>query len=151
MVGSSPTQLFSAYFGALNLEKAAILCFPQGLPGFENEHRFAAIQIPGQHPLVYLQSVATPSLCLLTLPVSAVHPSFQLTLRPEDRETIHLGDSTAELVTLVIVTAEPDGNSTANVAAPLVVNLRNNLAVQSLQLDHSFSYCHPITSARADS
>ena len=151
MVGSSPTQLFSAYFGALNLEKAAILCFPQGLPGFEEEHRFAAIQIPGQHPLVYLQSVVTPGLCLLTFPVRAIHPSFELQLRPEDRETIHLDDTAPELMTLVIITAEPNGDTTANVAAPLVVNLSNNLAVQSLQADPSLSYCHPIPSGRADS
>lgn len=153
MVGSSPTSLFSAYFGALNLEKAAILCFPQGLPGFENEHRFAAVQIPGQQPLVYLQSVVTPELCLLTFPVQAIDPLFAPQLRPEDRDTIQIDpeDSNPEdpkLIALSIVATEPDGNTTANLAAPLIVNLRNNLAVQSLQPDPSLSYCHPLNSLK---
>ena len=147
MVGSSPTLLFSAYFGALNLEKAAILYFPQGLPGFENEHRFAAIQIPQQHPLIYLQSVATFDLCLVTLPVQSVYPEFQLQLQPEDGDIIDVANNANELVTLAILTADPGGNTTANLAAPLVVNFRNNLAVQALQLDEALSYCHPLTSA----
>ena len=131
MVGSSPTLLYSAYFGALNLEKAAILSFPQGLPGFEFERRFAAIQIPGQQPLVYLQSLATPELCLLTLPIQVVQPEFELQLQPEDGQAIHTAGVGANLVTLAVITAEPDGNCTVNLAAPLVVNLENNLAVQA--------------------
>ena len=148
MVGSSPTLLSSAYFGALNLEKAAILIFPQGIPGFENERRFAAIQIPGQHPLLYLQSVATPELCLLTLPIQAIHPSFKLHLQQEDRQSIQSDSESANLVTLAIVTADQDGNATINLAAPLVVNSRNNLAVQALQADPSLSYQHPLPSRK---
>ncbi len=146
MVGSSPTQLFSAYFGALVLEKAAILSFPQGLPGFENEHRFAAIQIPEQYPLLYLQSVATPELCLLTFPVQAIYPAFQLNIQAEDAEAIRL-ERESDAVTFAIITAEQGGVTTANLAAPLVVNLKNHLAVQALQADSSLSYRYPLPSA----
>ena len=117
------------------MEKAAILCFPQGLPGFESEHRFAAIQIPGQQPLVYLQSIATDHLCLLALPVRAIVPDFQLQISPDDREVIETGATRQDhdLLALAIVTSEPDFGISANLAAPLIVNLRNNLAVQALQ------------------
>lgn len=145
MVGSSPTLLFSAFFGALDLETAAILCFPQGLPGFENEHRFAVIQIPEQKPLVYLQSAITPGLCLLTLPISSIQPGFVLDLRPEDRELID-SDQTplANPITLAIVATEVDGAVTANLAAPIVINSRNSLAVQAIQSNPDLSYRHPL-------
>ena len=146
MVGSSPTLLFSAYFGALDLEQAAIFRFPQGLPGFETERQFAALQIPGQHPLVYLQSVANPELCLLAFPAQAIDPGYCLEMSAEDRETIELGCETgqADVLTLAIVAAEPEHGPTANLAAPLVVNLRNNLAVQSLQPDSRLSFRYPL-------
>ena len=46
--------------------------FPEGLPGFERERRFLPLEMPDQHPLVFLQSAATPALCFVTLPVLAV-------------------------------------------------------------------------------
>jgi len=151
MVGTSPTLLFSAYFGTLNLEKAAILSFPQGLPGFETERQFAAIQIPGQHPLIYLQSVATPDLCLLTFPVNAIDSNYRLHVSAEDRDTLELPateilDTTANLLALAIVSVEQGAGATANMAAPLVVNLKTNLVLQAVQPDHSLLYNFPLNS-----
>jgi len=150
MVGTSPTLLFSAYFGTLNLEKAAILSFPQGLPGFENERQFAAIQIPGQHPLIYLQSVATPDLCLLTFPVGTIDSNYSLQVSAEDRDVLQLPltnspEQTDNLLALAIVAIDPDAGATANLAAPLVVNLHNHLALQSLQPNAALSYNFPLT------
>ncbi len=145
MVGSSPTLLVSAFFGALDLDKAAILCFPQGLPGFENERRFAAIQIPEQKPLVYLQSATTPGLCLLALPVTSIQPGFVLNLRPEDRDVIDSDrTSLSKPITLAIVASEADGTVTANLAAPIVINPQNGFAVQAIQTNPDLSYRHPL-------
>lgn len=150
MVGSSPTLLFSAYFGTLNLNEAAILSFPQGLPGFETEHRFAAIQIPGQQPLVYLQSVATAELCLLTFPVQAIAPNFPLQISSDDSELLNLAPDqiwpeSPDLLALAIVAVDAEIGATANLAAPLVINLRNHRAVQALQQEPALSYRHPLS------
>jgi flagellar assembly factor FliW len=150
MVGSSPTLLFSAFFGTLNLDQAAILSFPQGLPGFETELRFAAIQIPGQQPLLYLQSVATADLCLLVFPVQAIAPNFHLHVSSDDSEMLNLAPDqlwpdSPDLLALAIVAVDAESGATANLAAPLVVNLRNSRAVQVLQQEPALSYRHPLS------
>lgn len=145
MVGTSPTLCVSEYFGTLSLDKAAILSFPQGLPGFEKERQFAAIQIPGQHPLIYLQSVSSPSLCLLTFPVQTIDSKYQYEVSAEERDLLRLPEGTANMLALAIVAVEPETGPTANLAAPLIVNLQNNLAVQSLQPDTALPYSYPLT------
>ncbi len=150
MVGTSPTLLFSEYFGTLNLEKAAILSFPQGLPGFEKERQFAAVQIPGQHPLIYLQSVTTPGLCLLTFPVRTIDSNYCFEISLEERDVLQLSradlpEYADSLLALAIVAVEPETGATANLAAPLIVNLQNNLALQSLQADTALPYSYPLT------
>ncbi len=154
MVGSSPTLLFSSYFDAVNLNAAAVFHFPVGLPGFETEHRFAAVQIPGQHPLLYLQSAANPALCLMTLPVQTLAPNLDLQITSEDRDLLemepdaplHIGQN---VLGLAILAAELDGSITANLLAPLIVNLSNLRAVQSIQPDSSLSCTYLLSPAAA--
>ncbi len=147
-------MLLSSYFGPLNLDTAAIFNFPNGIPGFETEHRFAAVQIPGQHPLLYLQSAVNPSLCLMTLPIQTLIPNLDLQITPEDRDLLEIGSGSplrlgANVLGLAILAAERDGSITANLLAPLIVNLSNLRAVQSIQPDPSLSCAHLLSPAAA--
>jgi flagellar assembly factor FliW len=141
------------YFGVQQYGDGALVEFPEGLPGFERERRFLPLEMPDQHPLVFLQSAATPALCFVTLPVLAVERGYRLEVAPADLETLNLDPAVQpeigrDVLVLAIVTVEEAG-ITANLLAPLVINLANGRAVQAICPTPRYSHRHALVAAEA--
>ena len=141
--------LHSDYFGTLEYADSGLFHFSNGIPGFECERHFAPVEIPAQRPLVYLQSINRPDLCLITLPVRTICPEFELDLQPEDiallgfppRAALRIGE---DVLCLAIVSVDASRDPVANLLAPLVVNVRTHEAVQAIQADSAWTCEHPL-------
>jgi flagellar assembly factor FliW len=127
-------------FGPLNYDPSAEIEFPQGLPGFEHEHRFVVLEPSTLAPVVFLQSASTPSLCFTALPVAAIDPAYDLSLNAEDHALLGAGSS----VPLALLSANEGGKLTANLLAPVVVNLTRRIAAQIVRWDTKYSHSHPL-------
>jgi len=142
-------QIETKYFGSVPYEAGSVIEFPAGLPGFENEHRFLPIEIESYRPLVFLQSLADRGLCFLTMPVAAVDPQYRLEVTAEDLAVLGLGRQTTPapgVLCLAVVTVSEDA-ITANLLAPLVVNLANRRGVQAIRPEPSYSHQHRLEPA----
>jgi flagellar assembly factor FliW len=118
------------------------LDFPHGIPAFENETRFRLID---REPLLFLESEKNPKLSFLLLPVALIEPDYKLAMSAEDRDAIGAsGDS--RLMCLAVVTAAEDSPPTANLLAPVVINLDNGRAVQAVRSDSKYSHKKAICS-----
>ena len=58
--------------------------------GLRKEKRFVFIETPEYAPLVFLQSLRTPSLCFLAIPVLTADPNYKLEVSLEDRSALGL-------------------------------------------------------------
>jgi flagellar assembly factor FliW len=114
--------------------------FPLGIPAFEAERRFRLIE---RDPLLFLESETNPGLSFLLLPVALIDPDYRLALAPEDRETIQ-ASAKSPLLCLAVITAVEDSPPTANLLAPVVVNLDSRRAVQAVRSDSVYSHKHPL-------
>jgi flagellar assembly factor FliW len=114
--------------------------FPHGLPAFEAHKRFKLVD---QQPLLFLESETNPDLSFLLLPMALIDPDYRLALSPEDRETIGAADQSS-LLCLAVITAAEDLPPTANLLAPVVVNLESGRAVQAIRSDTVYSHRHPL-------
>ena len=140
-------ELLTKYFGMLPYEDEAVLHFPLGLPAFEEERRFLPIAPADGSPLVFLQSLARPSLCFLSFPVGLVDPDYRLALMPEDlmglglqpEQASHIASGALVLVLLSIRDGTP---ITANLMAPIVINREARRAVQAIRCDARYSHAH---------
>jgi flagellar assembly factor FliW len=141
--------LQTAQFGALEYTPASTLEFSEGLPGFESEHSFLLVERPHHHPLVFLQSVNKPELCFPALPVRVVDSAYQTQLDPSDLELLgftgqpRIGE---DAVVLVLI-AMHEQNPTANLLAPIVINLHNLSGAQCIDPEMRFSHRHPLAPA----
>lgn len=138
-------------FGTVTYEEASVIEFPAGLPGFENRRRFLALSFERSHPLVFLQSLEDPSLCFITLPVLAVDRNYNLQVSPEDLAFVGLPTDRqprigSGVLCLTILSLQESG-PTANLLAPIVVNLANLRAVQAIAPESSYSHQHPLIAA----
>lgn len=110
--------------------------FPNGLPAFESEKRFRLID---REPLLFLESETTEGLSFLLLPVTMIDPQYKLAISEDDRETLG-ADFQSSLLCLAVVTAGEDLPPTANLLAPVVVNLDCGRAVQAVRSDALYSH-----------
>ena len=146
-------SLDTRYFGKISYNLDDTLEFPDGLPGFEQCRGFLALRFEDSQPLVFLQSLADPGLCFITLPVLAVDPQYQLRVGNEDRERVALPPGRPlrigqDVLCLAVLSIRENG-PTANLLAPLVVNLRNRQAIQAVAADSGYSHQHVLVSQEA--
>ncbi len=149
-----PTFL-SRHFGAIEYQEDAVLAFPNGLPGFEQERNFLVIEHAASKPIVFVQSLTRPELCFITLPVLTLKKDYQLTIGLDDLSTLGLGENQPPVIgknvlCLAIVSVAEGKTPTANLLAPLVVNLATRTGVQAIQEDSPHSHQHPILIGRAE-
>lgn len=138
-------------FGPLEYDENTVLDFPAGLPGFENQTRFLLLELASAAPIVYLQSLNMPNLCFLAAPVDSIDARYELSITPDDLLLLGLGEQCQprpgnEVLCLAILTAPENGPLTANLLAPVVVELRSRRAVQAVRVDSRYSHQHPLAS-----
>ena len=137
------------HFGVVAYDPEAMLHFPGGLPAFEQERDFIALEPPATAPVVFLQSLTHPELCFVMLPILAVDAGYELSMCQEDIEALGL-DATRQPrigtdVACFAILSMPEGQPpTANLLAPVVVNLATRNAVQAIRLDSRYSHRQPL-------
>jgi flagellar assembly factor FliW len=131
-------------FGNISYEPDSELEFPLGLPGFESRRRFVAVRFVESDPLVYLQSLEDPALCFVTMPILSVDPQYRLKVSSEDLGQLGLPGGRppriGEDVFCLTVIAIRESGPTANLLAPVLINLKNRKAVQAIAPDSDYSH-----------
>jgi len=138
------------YFGTLPYTAGSVFDFPQGLPAFEQEKSFVLIEQSEKAPLLFLQSLTRASLCFVAFPIRVVDERYELAIAAEDLETLQLdvgrqpavGD---EVMVLALVSLHGKLQATANLMAPIVLNLRTRRGLQAIRRDARYSHAHPLS------
>lgn len=95
-----------------------------GLPGFPGAHHWVLIEIEGDGPFRLLRSVDIDDLELLVTAPHAFFPDWEFELPDHEAVRIGLTDAADALVLAIVTTGEAPQDATANLLAPVVVNLR---------------------------
>lgn len=100
------------------------IIFPSGLVGCPAWRRFTLSQDPDEPTICLLQLQGDASVNLLLAPVETVAPGFLARLHPDDRDTLAaLGaGTTPEATVYCTLTVHDDGQITANLAGPIVID-----------------------------
>jgi flagellar assembly factor FliW len=138
------------------------LDFPHGLPGFETSRRFVLQLQTALAPIATLQSAQqstqqsedSSQVCFLVVPVALLVKDYALLVTLEDLRTLGLEEdrqpqvpapgAVSNVLCLAILTVPKYGPITANLLAPVVVNLATRVAVQAVRADTAYSHRHPI-------
>jgi flagellar assembly factor FliW len=141
-------QVRTAYFGELDYNEGTVFHFPYGLPGFEQEREFLFLTRPHTEPLLFLQSLGNPRLCFILLPILVVDPNYSVTLDADEMAALRLAPGRQprigeDILCAAIVRTGGD-DPAANLLAPVVVNLKEQIGMQVIQADSTYSHRHPI-------
>lgn len=139
-------ETVTANFGTISFAPESVFEFPNGLPGFEDRRRFLPVQNPATAPILFLQSLEDPSLCFTTLPIWVVDPEYRLHITEQDLEFLEVPPERqprigTEVLCLAVLSIRKTG-TTANLLAPVVVNLENYKAVQAVSAESGYTHQH---------
>ena len=136
----------SARFGPVDVHEDKIILFPRGLPGFPDCTEFVVMDHDTDTPLKWLQCVDRPDVAFLVIEPEQILMSYGLDI-PEpvlaflgwQKET----GNPRDVIVFVILTVD-DSNLTANLRAPVVVNVANRRAQQMILDDPEIPFQHPV-------
>jgi flagellar assembly factor FliW len=126
-------------FGSIEFAKSDVIQFPDGMIGFQNLRKYVVVHTKEGSPYRWLQSVEEPKLAFLV----SVPESFVGEYAPE------ISNSEAESLGLKPETPQPT-LATANLAAPVIINLETRQAKQVILEDEAYTIRYPIFSGQQD-
>ncbi len=143
-------ELTTTYFGKLVFDADAIINFPEGIPGFEHQRHYIAVEQPATNPLVFLQSVDPGGVCFVTLPVLAAEPNYRLALSIDDLHDLNLATDRQpaigqEVLCLAVISLVEGQPPTANLLSPIVINLSAGIGKQAVQETDDYDIRHVVS------
>ena len=123
----------SPRFGTLEVDEEMILHLERGMPGFPDCTQFIVMDHDKETPFKWLQSIDRPEVAFLVVEPEQVMRSYQVDVPTEVLSLVQWDkDCTeADIAVFVILNVE-DGNLTANLRAPVIVNISKRVAFQMI-------------------
>lgn len=142
----SDMKMDTARFGIIDIYEQQMIHFQKGLPGFEELNRFVLIGLDQTRPFLWLQSLDAD----IALPVVSpfdIMDGYAPVIEDSQIQALDL-ERDEDLLVLVVSVIPPEVQlMTANLAAPVLINLANNQGVQALLEDDRYPTRHPIYGA----
>jgi flagellar assembly factor FliW len=137
------------FFGSLEYTPTSVYLFPRGLPGFEEEREFVFLNLPERDPLIFMQSLSTRNLCFVLLPILVVDPRYRLEFAPEELTelslpTDRLPEIGRDILCAAMIGSGGEGTPTANLLAPVILNIKERIGAQLIHGDSGYSHRHPL-------
>ncbi len=129
-------------FGEVSYNEEDVLIFPRGIPAFENMHEWI-LAGDDDNAVKWLQSIDDGSLALPVTSPDAVQSDYNARI-PEDELKL-IGSLNPSDLALLIVLSIPQGapwNMTANLRAPILINIKTHKAVQVIALNEEYPIRH---------
>lgn len=133
--GSAIILVKSIYYPqGLAVEKSKIIEFVKPILGFNAFKKFCILNIDKEKnvPFFILQSIENEDLCFIITDPNLFFKDYSVQVTDEEKNLLSL-DNKADAIIFVIATLSSDfSSSTVNLKGPIVINIKNNRALQTV-------------------
>lgn len=134
-------------FGEIKIDEKKTLSMPEGLPGFPGFEHFVLLEDPKSAPFCWLQSTEDPNLALVLMNPMIFKPDYEIDLSGFIASKGWIDIKEEDLLVYVVINisrGEKDRKITANLMGPIIINSKNNIAIQVIVTDSAYSYQHNV-------
>jgi flagellar assembly factor FliW len=137
-------KINTSRFGDIAVSASDEIVFPEGLLGFNELRRFVFVEDPKDEIFAWLQSCERPEVAFPVLEPELFAAGYQVKLTKHDLEQLKaLSDKIIKCFTIVTIPDDPT-QMTANMKAPVVVNIPQKIARQCVLQDNDLAIRDPI-------
>lgn len=131
-------------FGQVDVKGEDILTFSEGLLGFGDLRQFVLLDDPSDEIFAWLQSCESGAIAFPVLEPDIFSENYSVNLSKSDLESLKLKDQKDAHYFSIITIPEDPTQMTANMKAPIVINLKERIARQCVLQDNNLAIREPI-------
>jgi flagellar assembly factor FliW len=131
-------------FGRVQVSNEDLITFPEGILGFNDLKKFILLDDPNDDIFAWLQSCEVADVAFPILEPELFSADYQVVLTKSDLEALKLDlDKKPRYFSIITIPDEPT-QMTANLKAPIVINIEHRLARQCVLQDNQLAIREPI-------
>ena len=131
-------------FGAVELTKEDILSFPEGLIGFDKLTKYVLLDDPNDEIFAWLQSCDDPDVAFPVLEPELFTNNYSVAMTKHDLAALQLPSMERARVFTIVTIPEDPTQMSANMKAPIVINVPLRMARQCVLQDSQLAIREPI-------
>lgn len=140
-------EIMTRDFGKIEIVESDIISFKSGLPGFEKLEEFILLPLADESPFIIMQSVNDSDVAFVTVEPGNLIQNYEFEISDKAEKELKI-ESISNLLILNIITLKDQiKNSTANLSAPIVINLEEKLGKQVILDDQRYQVRYKIFAA----
>lgn len=115
-----------------------IFTFPRGILGFEDIKKYVFLINEKVEPFIFMHAIDDTNLSFICIEAFLIMPDYNFILSDENIKFLNVKNA-GELMVLNIVTVRKKVEDiTANLMSPLIINIKNSLAMQVVLDDQAY-------------
>ncbi len=131
-------------FGQVEIKNEDILTFAEGLLGFADLKKFVLLDDPSDEIFAWLQSCDAGAIAFPLLEPEIFSDTYNVTMSKSDMEALKVKEQKDAHYFSIITIPEDPTQMTANMKAPIVINMKEKLARQCVLQDNNLAIREPI-------
>lgn len=134
------------YFGKISVKLEEVFTFENGIPGFSDEKKFVMLPFGEDNPFYIMQSVKTPMLAFVVTEPFLFFPSYDFKLDDSVVNQLQIESDQDVHVLTILTLGDSFVETTANLLAPVVLNVKKKLGKQVILSDDRYTTKHRLMS-----
>lgn len=134
--------IMTKFFDEVEIDDNNIIHFEEGLPGLEDLHDFIILDIEDNEDIKCLQSIEKKEVCMLVIVPWNYVQDYEIDLPEEDLDG--LGIKSPEDTGVFNVISVRDKVITANLVAPIVININDKKGKQIILSNTKYNVRHEL-------
>ncbi len=129
-------------FGQLTVGEDEVIHIPQGILGFPNDTRYCLVDLADDTLILWLQSLDHPNVAFPVLEPKVFRLDYAARLSAQELRELKLQNVNQSAVLSILTIPEDVAQMTANLKAPLVLNLKEQIGKQVVLQENEYSVKH---------
>ena len=143
-------RLDTKAYGEIEIDEIQIIEFPEGIMGFPEYNKFALIdsaktsETQAESPFKWLQSLDDKNLAFIIIDPALFYENYLPKCSPDELKKIEIQDIKNAVILAIVTIPEDPSKMTANLQGPILINKKNQLAIQTISVDDKHLVRQPI-------
>ncbi len=125
-------KINTKFLGEIECTEEDIVVFVEAISGFPELSKYIIIQLNDDATLNYLQSVDVEEVCFVITQPAALVGNYDIDISENIVDRLNLLNAEDALVFSILNIKDDSKLMTANLAAPIIINTKNNKAIQGI-------------------
>ncbi|HDK7174857.1 TPA: flagellar assembly protein FliW [Clostridium botulinum] len=137
-------NLNTKYHGCIEYEEKDVIYFEKGIPGFEGLKKFIVFPVEDNEVFSVFHSIEKEDMGIIVTSPFNIEKDYEIQLEEEQIKNLKLQDKKDTLVLNTVTLNSNIDKITANLRAPIIINIKEKIGEQIIINSDKYSIKYPL-------